>query len=118
MADGKALGLRFPPDYLRPDRGGAAELPADRVACLVKIYLTYDTLKLDDRETLAVMETARREGAMTMIHAENHDIIAYLTDKLLAAVPRNSPGGPHRSRRKRGDGAGDRLVGSDRRAVR
>ena len=54
-----------------------------------KIYLTYDTLKLDDRETLAVMETARREGAMTMIHAENHDIIAYLTDKLLAAGHRS-----------------------------
>ena len=43
-------------------------------------------MKLDDRETLAVMETARREGAMTMIHAENHDIIAYLTDGVMAAA--------------------------------
>lgn len=50
-----------------------------------KIYLTYDSLKLNDRETLAVMETARREGALTMVHAENHDVIAYLTEKLLAA---------------------------------
>lgn len=48
-----------------------------------KIYLTYDLLKLDDRQTIDVLATARREGAMTMIHAENHDIISYLTERLL-----------------------------------
>ena len=51
-----------------------------------KIYLTYDELKLDDREVLAVLATARRHGAMVMVHAENHDVIGWLTDQLLAAA--------------------------------
>jgi dihydropyrimidinase len=50
-----------------------------------KIYMTYDDLKLSDREMLDVMDLARREGAMVMVHAENSDAIAWLTDKLLAA---------------------------------
>jgi dihydropyrimidinase len=50
-----------------------------------KIYLTYDALKLDDRQTLEVLEVARREGALVMVHAENHDIIAWLGERLLAA---------------------------------
>ncbi len=50
-----------------------------------KIYMTYDDLKLDDRQMLDVLAVARREGAMTMIHAENADCIAWLTERLLAA---------------------------------
>jgi dihydropyrimidinase len=50
-----------------------------------KLYMTYDDLKLTDRQILEVMEVARREGAMVMVHAENTDAIAWLTDKLLAA---------------------------------
>ena len=50
-----------------------------------KIYMTYDDLKLSDREILDVMDLARREGAMVMVHAENSDAIAWLTDKLVAA---------------------------------
>jgi dihydropyrimidinase len=50
-----------------------------------KIYMTYDDLRLSDREILDVMDLARREGAMVMVHAENSDAIAWLSDKLLAA---------------------------------
>jgi len=50
-----------------------------------KIYLTYDALKLSDLETLEVLSLARREGALVMIHAENHDVITFLTERLLAA---------------------------------
>ena len=50
-----------------------------------KIYMTYDDLKLNDRQILEVLAVARREGAMTMIHAENTDCIAWLTEALLAA---------------------------------
>jgi dihydropyrimidinase len=50
-----------------------------------KIYMTYDDMKLDDRQMLEVLSVARREGALTMIHAENTDCIAWLTDRLLAA---------------------------------
>lgn len=50
-----------------------------------KLYMTYDDLKLSDRQILDVMEVARREGAMVMVHAENSDCIAWLTDKLVGA---------------------------------
>lgn len=50
-----------------------------------KLYMTYDDLKLSDRQILEVMDLARREQAMVMVHAENSDCIAWLTEKLLAA---------------------------------
>ncbi len=50
-----------------------------------KIYLTYESLKLDDRQVLEVLACARSEGAMVMVHAENHDIIGWLTEKLIAS---------------------------------
>ncbi len=50
-----------------------------------KIYMTYDDLKLNDYQILEVLALARREGALVMIHAENSDCIAWLTDKLEAA---------------------------------
>ncbi len=50
-----------------------------------KIYMTYDDLKLNDRQILETLAVARREGAMAMIHAENTDCIAWLTEQLLAA---------------------------------
>ena len=50
-----------------------------------KIYMTYDLLKLNDREILNVLATARSHGAMVMVHAENHDVIGWLTERLLAA---------------------------------
>ena len=50
-----------------------------------KLYMTYDDLKLDDRQMLETLAVARREGAMVMVHAENSDCIAWLTEQLLAA---------------------------------
>jgi len=48
-----------------------------------KVYLTYDLLKLDDYQMLDVLAVARREGALVMVHAENHDVIRWLAEKLL-----------------------------------
>ena len=48
-----------------------------------KVYMTYDALKLDDRQMLDILSAARREGAMVMVHAENHEMIKWLTDRLL-----------------------------------
>jgi len=48
-----------------------------------KVYMTYDALRLDDHQMLQVFEVARRHGAMVMVHAENHDMIRWLTDRLL-----------------------------------
>jgi dihydropyrimidinase len=50
----------------------------------LKIYMTYDALRLTDREILDVLAVARHEGALTMFHAENHDAIAWITARLLA----------------------------------
>jgi dihydropyrimidinase len=48
-----------------------------------KVYMTYDLLRLDDRQMLDVLDTARREGALVMIHAENYEMIRWLTEKLI-----------------------------------
>jgi dihydropyrimidinase len=48
-----------------------------------KVYMTYDLLRLNDRQMLDILALARREGAMVMVHAENHDMIAWLADRLL-----------------------------------
>jgi dihydropyrimidinase len=47
-----------------------------------KIFMTYDDLKLNDREILNVMSVARSEGALVMVHAENHDAIKFMTEQL------------------------------------
>jgi dihydropyrimidinase len=51
----------------------------------LKLYMTYDDMKLNDRQILDLLAAARREGAFTMIHAENADCIAWLTEQLLGA---------------------------------
>ena len=48
-----------------------------------KVYMTYDALRLDDRQMLDILSVARAEGALVMVHAENHEMIGWLTDKLL-----------------------------------
>jgi dihydropyrimidinase len=49
-----------------------------------KVYMTYDDLKLDDRQMLEVFDVARQSGALVMVHAENSDCISWLTDRLNA----------------------------------
>lgn len=48
----------------------------------VKIYMTYESLKLQDREILDVLLQARTHGVTTMIHAENGDMLSWMTEKL------------------------------------
>ncbi len=49
----------------------------------LKVYMTYDRLKLDDHQLLEVMSVASKEGAMVMVHAENNDMIRFLAARLL-----------------------------------
>ena len=46
-----------------------------------KVYMTL--LALDDRQMLDILAVARREGALVMVHAENHEMIKWLTGRLL-----------------------------------
>jgi len=50
-----------------------------------KIYMTYDDLKLNDGEILDVLDTAKKNNALVMVHAENADCIEWLTKRLEAA---------------------------------
>lgn len=48
-----------------------------------KVYMTYERLRLSDHQMLDVLALARREGALVMVHAENHDMIEWLAHRLL-----------------------------------
>ena len=50
----------------------------------LKIFMTYPRNKLNDAEILRVLETAKKKQALVCVHAENHDAIMYMTEKLLA----------------------------------
>lgn len=51
----------------------------------VKIFMTYDGVRLNDAEVIRVLAEARRNGALVCVHAENHDLLAWLTEQLVEA---------------------------------
>jgi dihydropyrimidinase len=60
----------------------------------IKLFMTYDRLKVDDEHVLAVLRLARETGATVCVHAENHGMIAWASERLLAAghtAPRYQP---------------------------
>ena len=48
----------------------------------IKIFMTYDDLKLADSDILAVLDVARQHRALVMVHAEGYDAIRFLTERL------------------------------------
>lgn len=48
-----------------------------------KVYMTYDQLKIDDYQMLDVLAVAARERALVMVHAENNDVIRWVSQRLL-----------------------------------
>ena len=56
----------------------------------LKIFLTYDDIRLDDHQALAVLEAARRHGLMVCIHAENDAMIVWLRERLIARGHRDA----------------------------
>ncbi len=50
-----------------------------------KVYMAYkDTIGLEDRELIPVMDTAAKLGALVAVHCENGDVIKYLQEKFLS----------------------------------
>src|SRR6201997_1479768 len=49
----------------------------------IKIFMTYDRLKIDDEPLLDILVAARESGAMLCAHAENHGIISWMVKRLL-----------------------------------
>ena len=40
----------------------------------IKIFMTYDGVRLNDDEVIRVLAEARRNGALVCVHAEHHDL--------------------------------------------
>jgi dihydropyrimidinase len=49
-----------------------------------KLFMTYDEYNVEDKGILEILDVANEEGALVMVHAENHACIAWLSQKLLA----------------------------------
>jgi dihydropyrimidinase len=48
----------------------------------VKVFMNYPGFMLDDERILEVMDTTRRHGGLTMVHAENGHCVHWLTQSL------------------------------------
>ena len=48
----------------------------------LKIYMTYEALQLRDDQILDVLLASRAQGITTMIHAENGDVLTWMTKQL------------------------------------
>ena len=62
----------------------------------VKVFMTYDGVRLDDAAILRVLASARRSKALVCVHAEHHDLIAWMSEQLVAAgltAPKYHPWG-------------------------
>lgn len=51
----------------------------------VKVFMTYEAMRMDDAGILATMDVARRHGAKVMVHCENEDVIAFLAGRAAEA---------------------------------
>ncbi len=51
----------------------------------IKVFMTYDGVRLDDSSILRVLAAARRNNALVCVHAEHHELIAWMSEQLVAA---------------------------------
>lgn len=65
----------------------AKDLPAAfaRGVTSFKVFMTYDLIKVDDAQFLDILSVAKRHGALTMVHAENNEMIKWISERLLDA---------------------------------
>jgi dihydropyrimidinase len=49
----------------------------------LKVFMTYDRLRVDDEQLLNVLQAARDTRAMVSVHAENHGMITWMGKRLL-----------------------------------
>lgn len=49
----------------------------------IKVFMTYDRLRVDDEQLLDVLAAARENSAFVMVHAENHGMITWMAKRLL-----------------------------------
>ena len=83
-----AIDYGFHMNITRLDDGVRSEIPrlADRGITTLKVFTAYNgRLRLQDGEIFQVMRLAVEHGLLTMLHAENGDVIEILTAEALAA---------------------------------
>lgn len=83
-----AIDYGFHMNITRLDRNVAAEIPRLLEAGIttLKVFMAYNgRLRLDDGEIFQVMRIARDTGMLTMLHAENGDVIEILVSEAIAA---------------------------------
>ena len=51
----------------------------------VKVFMTYEAMRMDDAGILATMDVARKNGAKVLVHCENEDAIAFLVARATEA---------------------------------
>lgn len=49
----------------------------------LKVFMTYDLIKVDDEPLLDLLLAARQNGALVCVHAENHGMISWMGKKLV-----------------------------------
>jgi dihydropyrimidinase len=49
----------------------------------IKVFMTYDLIKVDDEPLLDLLLAARQNGALICVHAENHGMISWMGKKLV-----------------------------------
>ncbi len=62
----------------------------------IKIFMTYDGVRVDDGAVIRVLAAARRNGALLCVHAEHHELISWMGEQLVAAgltAPKYHPWG-------------------------
>jgi len=70
-----------------PSPAVLAELPGvfERGITSFKIFMTYDLMNLGDGGMLDILTVAKAHGALTMVHAENNDMVKWMNKRLAAA---------------------------------
>lgn len=88
-ADPKAaIDFGFHMNLTRLDEAIEAEIPQlpDLGVTTLKVFTAYNgRLRLQDHEIFRALRLARDHGLLTLLHAENGDVIEVLTDEALAA---------------------------------
>ena len=67
-----------------PSETALAELPEafKRGVTSFKVFMTYDLMRIDDRQFLDILTVAKEHGALTIVHAENSGMIGWMSDRL------------------------------------
>ena len=70
-----------------PSAAVLAELPGvfARGITSFKVFMTYDLMNIGDGGMLDILTVAKTHGALTMVHAENNDMVKWMNKRLAAA---------------------------------